>query len=135
MRMLRSSTILALALVVVGCQQNSDATDSSVASHFESPEVEGRRYREAFTDLDEEYCALAERRREAYMLRDSARRSEALALSDSEALHHSEVLRHTDSAWLATARHFYMLGDGSFTRLCDSYSTDSASLSTRLLRL
>lgn len=133
--MLRSSIIVALALVAVGCVGNSDATDSSVASHFESPEVEGGRYREAFVALDKEYNALAVERREAYMLRDSASRAEALLTNNRAAEEHRERLRRTDSAWLSTARHFYDRGDGGFTVLAEEFGSDSVTLARRLLRL
>ena len=133
--MLRSSIIVALALVAVGCVGNSDATDSPVASHFESPEVDGGRYREAFASLDKEYNSLAVERREAYMLRDSASRAEALLTNSRAAEEHRERLRLTDSAWLSTARHFYDRGDGGFTVLAEEFGSDSVTLARRLLRL
>jgi hypothetical protein len=133
--MLRSSIIAALALVVVGCVGNSDATDSSVASHFESPEVEGSRYRETFATLDKEYNTLAVERHEAYMLRDSVSRAEALLTNSRAAEKHRERLRRTDSAWLSTARHFYDRGDGGFTTLAEEFGSDSITLARRLLRL
>lgn len=133
--MLRSSIVAALACVAVGCVGNSDATESSVASHFESPEVEGGCYREAFVALDKEYNALAVERCEAYMLRDSASRAEALLANNRAADEHSERLRCTDSAWLSTARHFYDRGDGGFTALAEEFGSDSITLARRLLRL
>ena len=133
--MLRSSIFAAIALVAVGCVGNSDATDSSVASHFESPEVEGGRYREAFVALDKEYNTLAVERCEAYMLRDSASRAEALLTNSRAAEEHRERLRLTDSAWLSTARHFYDRGDGGFTALAEEFGSDSVTLARRLLRL
>ena len=114
---------------------NSDATEGSVASHFESPEVEGGRYREAFATLDKEYNTLAVERCEAYMLRDSASRAEALLTNSRAAEEHRERLRLTDSAWLSTARHFYDRGDGGFTALAEEFGTDSVTLARRLLRL
>ncbi|MBP3432438.1 MAG: hypothetical protein J6K40_01755 [Alistipes sp.] len=133
--MLRSSIFAAIALVAVGCVGNSDATDSSVASHFESPEVEGGRYREACVALDKEYNTLAVERCEAYMLRDSASRAEALLTNSRAAEEHRERLRLTDSAWLSTARHFYDRGDGGFTALAEKFGSDSITLARRLLRL
>lgn len=114
---------------------NSDATEGSVASHFESPEVEGSRYREAFATLDKEYNTLAVERRKAYMLRDSASRAEALITNNRAAEEHRERLRLTDSAWLVAARHFYDRGDGGFTTLAEEFGTDSVALARRLLRL
>lgn len=134
-RMMRSSIIATLALVAVGCMGNSDATEESVASHFESPEVEGRHYREAFVALDKEYNILAARRHEAYMLRDSVSRAEALLANDRASVEHSERLRLMDSAWLVAARHFYEAGDGGFTTLAEEFGSDSVALARRLLRL
>ncbi len=133
--MLRSSIFVALALVAVGCMGNSDATEGSVASHFESPEAEGGRYREAFAALDKEYNTLSVERREAYMLRDSASRAEALIANNRATKEHRERLRLTDSAWLVAARHFYDRGDGGFTTLAEEFGTDSVALARRLLRL
>lgn len=126
--MLRRS-ILAIALLLVACV---GATTEKEEVEFGTPAVEGANYRKAFGRLSGNYRSLAQQRSQALAITDEARRQAALEANDRDSANHAAELQKTDSAWLATARHFYSLGDGSFGELCKAFGTDSVTLAGRL---
>lgn len=128
MRRMKRFSILLVALLAVAC---SGTTENS-APTFDTPAVEGANYRKSFNRLSSNYRSLAQQRSQALAIADSARRHSALEANDRDAASHTEELRKLDSAWIATARHFYELNDGSFAELCEAFGTDSLTLVKRL---
>ena len=111
-----SKTIFAIiiaTLLVVGCADCSDATHESVASLFDSPEVEGERYHKSFDILKREYMRLADKRKVAYAERDSTRRANLLFESDNACAEWQEKFETTDSLYHRAYDHFKTLGDSA----------------------
>lgn len=123
-----------LLLAACGTAPTSDnATDTeSVALPYSSPEEAGIAFETMYTALDDEYNMLHARRTTAYAHREGSLRDSLLRISDEECAAFEERLSEADSLWHATARHYYDLGDGSFTRLCDSRDLDSVQEARRM---
>lgn len=125
---------MVLLLAACGTAPTSDnATDTeSVALPYSSPEEAGIAFEAMYTALDAEYETLHARRTTAYAHREGSLRDSLLRISDEECAAFEVRMREADSLWHATARHYYNLGDGSFTRLCDSRDLDSAQEARRM---
>lgn len=125
---------MVLLLAACGTAPTSDnATDTeSVALPYSSPEEAGIAFEAMYTALDDDYETLHARRITAYAHHEGSLRDSLLRISDEECAAFEERMREADSLWQATARHYYDLGDGSFTRLCDSRDLDSAQEARRM---
>lgn len=129
------SSLCAVVMLLTACHSGEDGSHvESTKPPFATVVEAGTHFNNRYRALASEYDELRRARIEAYALRDSASRHNALLRNDAACLAFERELRATDSAWQATARWYLMQRNGSFTEFCTARGIDSTAVIAKLTR-
>lgn len=130
------SSLCAVVMLLTACHSGeySSHVDSTIEPPFATVAEAGTHFNNRYRTLASEYDELRRARIEAYALRDSASRHNALLRNDAACHAFERELRTTDSAWQATAQWYLMQRNGSFTEFCTARGIDSTAVIAKLTR-